>query len=72
MAPPNSVVCEVCVQETREERRERDGRDRESKCGKMVNLAKGIAEFLLYIPVEREKYIGSFPIFCKVKFNIVV
>lgn len=27
MAPPNSVVCEVCVQETREERRERDGRD---------------------------------------------
>ena len=57
MAPPNSVVCEVCVQETREERRERemggmktDGEmDREkANVAKWLIWLKGIWEFLLY------------------------
>lgn len=39
--------------------------DRESKCGKMVNLAKGYMGVpSLHIPVcEREKYMGVFPSF---------
>ena len=80
-SPANRTDVTVCVQETREERRERDGRDedrwrdgqRESKCGKMVNLAKGYMGVpSLHIPVK-ERNIWEFShLFCKLKFFKII